>query len=199
MSSLVVLTAFLGLFSLNQATLPGCKELITPLTLEDDSKIIMGKWIFLEGIADHHFFTDILKAVNSSWMEFGPSTLALANTLSLSQGNMLKGKCEFSNISTVLKDSTFYANETDTESEGKFLLSCPECLTMSFVSQFKNETIKSLYFFKRESNPTESDMDMYWKQAECLGFKREAQYSYDGVTGQFGFQALVVFIESHSF
>lgn len=49
----------------------------------------MGKWIFLEGIADHHFFTDILKAVNSSWMEFGPSTLALANTLSLSQGNML--------------------------------------------------------------------------------------------------------------
>lgn len=52
---------------------------------------------------------------------------------------------------------------------------------------------------ERESNPTESDMDMYWKQAECLGFKREAQYSYDGVTGQFGFQALVVFIESHSF
>jgi len=52
---------------------------------------------------------------------------------------------------------------------------------------------------ERESNPTQSDMDMYWKQAECLGFKREAQYSYDGVTGQFGFQALVVFIESLRF
>uniref|UniRef100_A0A8C1F8X2 Uncharacterized protein n=1 Tax=Cyprinus carpio TaxID=7962 RepID=A0A8C1F8X2_CYPCA len=128
MSTSVVLAALLGLFSLNQASLPDCKELITPRTLEDDNKSIMGKWIFLEGIADHHLFTDILKTVNSSWMEFGPSTLA--KTLTLSQGDML------------------------------------------------------------ESNRTESDMDTYWKQAECLGFKRETQYSYDGVTGQFGFQCL---------
>ncbi|KAF4104975.1 saxitoxin and tetrodotoxin-binding protein 1-like [Onychostoma macrolepis] len=180
MYTLVVLTALLGLFSLSQASLPDCKELITPLTLEDDKKSIMGKWIFLEGIADHHLFTDNLKTVNSSWVEFGPSTLA--NTLTLSQGNMLKGKCEFSTINTIFKDNTFYANENDTISEGKFLPSCPDCTTISFISQFKNETIKSLYFFKRESNSTQSDMDTYWKQAECLGFKRETQYSYDGVT-----------------
>ncbi|XP_058654559.1 saxitoxin and tetrodotoxin-binding protein 1-like [Onychostoma macrolepis] len=180
MYTLVVLTALLGLFSLSQASLPDCKELITPLTLEDDKKSIMGKWIFLEGIADHHLFTDILKTVNSSWVEFGPSTLA--NTLTVSQGNMLKGKCEFSTINTIFKDNTFYADENDTISEGKFLPSCPDCTTVSFISQFKNETMKSLYFFKRESNSTQSDMDTYWKQAECLGFKRETQYSYDGVT-----------------
>ncbi|XP_067312596.1 saxitoxin and tetrodotoxin-binding protein 1 [Pseudorasbora parva] len=174
MSSLVVLTALLGLFSLNQATLPDCKELITPLTLEDDKKSIMGKWIFLEAIADHDFFTSTLKTVNSAWIEFGPGTLR--------QGNMLNGKCEFIAINTVFKDSIYYSNENDIIAAGKFLPTCPECLTMSFVSQFKNETIKSLYFFKRESNPTESDMDLYWKQAECLGFKREVQYSYDGVT-----------------
>ncbi|XP_067312597.1 saxitoxin and tetrodotoxin-binding protein 1-like [Pseudorasbora parva] len=182
MSSLVVLTALLGLFSLNQATLPDCKELITPLTLEDDNKSIMGKWIFLEGIADHDLFINILKTVNSSWIEFGPRNLTLGNTGTLRQGNMLNGKCEFSAINTVIKDNIHYSNETGILSTGKFLPSCPECLTMSFVSQFKNETIKSLYFFKRESNPTESDMDLYWKQAECLGFKREVQYSYDGVT-----------------
>ncbi|KAK9963355.1 hypothetical protein ABG768_006547 [Culter alburnus] len=181
MSSLVVLTALLGLFTLNQATLPGCKELITPLTLTDEFILsVMGKWIFLEGIADHQLFTDILKTVNSSWVEFGPSTLA--NSLTLSQGNMLNGKCEFSSFNTVFKEGTFHVNETDIITEGKFLPSCPECITLSFVSQFKNETVKSLYFFKRESNPTESDMDMYWKQAECLEFKRETQYSYDGTT-----------------
>ncbi|XP_026136489.1 saxitoxin and tetrodotoxin-binding protein 1-like [Carassius auratus] len=180
MSSSVVLIALLGLFSLSQASLPDCKDLITPLTLEDDYKSIMGKWIFLEGIADHQLFTDILKTVNSSWVEFGPSTLA--NTLTLSQGNMLKGKCEFSNVNGTVKDNTFHVNENGTITEGKFLPSCPDCTTMSFISQFKNETIKSLYIFKRESNPTESDMDTYWKQAECLGFKRETQYSYDGVT-----------------
>ncbi len=38
MSTSVVLTALLGLFSLSQASLPDCKELITPLTLEDDKK-----------------------------------------------------------------------------------------------------------------------------------------------------------------
>ncbi|XP_043113246.1 saxitoxin and tetrodotoxin-binding protein 1 isoform X2 [Puntigrus tetrazona] len=180
MSSSVVLTALLGLFSLSQASLPDCKELITPLTLEDDSKSIMGKWIFLEGIADHHLFTDILNTVNSSWVEFGPSPLA--NTLTLSQGNMLKGKCEFNTINLTVKENTFDANENGTISEGRFLPSCPECTTISFISQFKNETIKTLYFFKRESNPTQSDMDTYWKQAECLGFKREKQYSYDGAT-----------------
>ncbi|XP_016429044.1 saxitoxin and tetrodotoxin-binding protein 1-like [Sinocyclocheilus rhinocerous] len=180
MSTSVVLTALLGLFSLSQASLPDCKELITPLTLEDDNKSIMGKWIFLEGIADHHLFTAFLKTVNSSWVEFGPSTLA--NTLTLSQGNMLNGKCEFSTINGTVKDNAFYANENGTISEGKFLPSCPDCTTISFISQLKNETIKSLYFFKRESNPAQSDMDTYWKQAECLGFKRETQYSYDGVT-----------------
>jgi len=49
----------------------------------------MGKWIFLEGIADHQLFTDILMTVNSSWVEFGPSNLTLPNMVSLSQGNML--------------------------------------------------------------------------------------------------------------
>uniref|UniRef100_A0A8C1WZA8 Saxitoxin and tetrodotoxin-binding protein 1-like n=1 Tax=Cyprinus carpio TaxID=7962 RepID=A0A8C1WZA8_CYPCA len=180
MSTSVVLTALLGLFSLSQASLPDCKDLITTLTLEDDYKSIMGKWIFLEGIADHHLFTHILKTVNSSWVEFGPSTLA--NTLTISQGNMLKGKCEFSNINGTVKDNTFYANHNGTISEGKFLPSCPDCTTISIISQFQNETIKSLYFFKRESNPTQSDMDTYWKQAECLGFEKEPQYSYDGVT-----------------
>ncbi|KAK2906633.1 hypothetical protein QQF64_019898 [Cirrhinus molitorella] len=176
MSTSVVLTALLGLFSLSQASLPDCKQLITPLTLENDDKSIMGKWIFLEGVADHHLFIDILKTVNSSWVEFGP------NMLTLSQGNMLKGKCEFSSVNSTLKDSTFYVNENGTLTEGKFLSSCPDCLTMNFISQFKNETIRSLYFFKRTSDRTESDMDTYWKRAECLGFKRETQYSYDGVT-----------------
>ncbi|XP_052471265.1 saxitoxin and tetrodotoxin-binding protein 1 [Carassius gibelio] len=180
MSTSVVLAALLALFNLNQASLPDCKELITPRTLEDDNKSLLGKWIFLEGIADHHLFTDILKTVNSSWMEFGPSTLP--KTLTLSQGDMLNGKCRFCTINTTVNDSIWYANGNDVVSKGKFLPSCPDCLTLNFNSQVKNETIYSLYLFKRENNRTQSDMDNYWKQAECLGLKRETQYSYDGVT-----------------
>ncbi|XP_073676879.1 saxitoxin and tetrodotoxin-binding protein 2-like [Garra rufa] len=180
MSTSVVLTALLSLFSLSQASLPDCKELITPLTLEDDNKSIMGKWIVLEGVADHLLFINILKTVNSSWMEFGPSTLP--KTLTLNHGNMLKGKCEVVTINATVKESTLYTSTNGTVSEGKFLPSCPDCLTMNFISQFRNDTIKTLYLFKRENNRTESDMDTYWKQAECLGLKREKQYSYDGVT-----------------
>ncbi|KAK2890957.1 hypothetical protein QQF64_007093 [Cirrhinus molitorella] len=180
MSTSVVLTALLSLFSLSQASLPDCKELIAQRTLEDDNKSIMGKWIVLEGVTDHLLFTNILKTVNSSWLEFVPSTLP--NTLTLRHGNMRKGKCEVITVNTTVKESTLYTNANGTVSEGKFLPSCPDCLTINFITQFKNETIKTLYLFKRENNRTESDMDMYWKQAECLGFKRESHYFYDGVT-----------------
>ncbi|XP_001922616.3 saxitoxin and tetrodotoxin-binding protein 2 [Danio rerio] len=175
MSAFVVLAA-LGLLG----TLPDCDELTKPQSLEDDYKSIMGKWIFHKGIADHQLFTQILKTVNSSWIEFGPSPLE--NTVTLSQGNMLNGKCEFSTTNAAIKDNTIYSDHNGTLSEGKFLLSCPDCLTISFVSQFKNETIKTLYFFKRDSKVEKVETDMYWKQAECLGFKTEDQYTYDGVT-----------------
>nr|XP_055034291.1 saxitoxin and tetrodotoxin-binding protein 2 isoform X1 [Misgurnus anguillicaudatus] len=182
MSRWVFLDALLlSLFSATQGTASNCEELTKPLILKDDNKsMIMGKWIFLEGIADHHLFTHILKTVNSSWIEFRPS--AFENTVILSQGNMLNGKCEFRSINTTVKDDSIYVIENETSTQGTFLPSCSDCITMSFISRFKNETIKSLYFFKRERNPNEFDLAMYWKQAECLGFRRESQYSYDGVT-----------------
>ncbi|XP_052006313.1 saxitoxin and tetrodotoxin-binding protein 2-like [Xyrauchen texanus] len=166
--------------SWSQATLLDCKGITTPLILEDNNKIIMGKWIFLEGIADHHLFTYILKTLNSSWIEFGPSSHP--NSVALSQRDMLSGKCQFKAINATLQNSSFYVSENYTVTQGKFLPSCLDCVTINFISQFNKTTINSLYLFKRESHRTESDMDMYWKQAECLGLKRESQYSYDGVT-----------------
>ncbi len=91
-----------------------------------------------------------------------------------------KGTCVFSTINTIFKENTFYAKgkltkayfrsnswvrstnecyagvwsiENDTISEGMFLPSCPDCTTISFISQFKNETIKTLYFFSKSQNP----------------------------------------------
>ncbi|XP_065098868.1 saxitoxin and tetrodotoxin-binding protein 2 [Paramisgurnus dabryanus] len=181
MSCWVFMVALLlSLFSATQATASNCEELTKPLILKHDNKSIMGKWIFLEGIADHLLFTNILKTVNSSWIEFRPS--AFENTVILSQGNMLNGKCEFKTINSTVKDGSIYATHNETSTEGKFLPSCSDCITMSFISSFKNETIKSLYFFKKDNKPNEFDLAMYWKQAECLGFRRESQYSYDGVT-----------------
>ncbi|KAA0709592.1 hypothetical protein E1301_Tti003983 [Triplophysa tibetana] len=180
MSNRLFSAALLCLFSISQATVLKCEEVTKPLILEDDYKSIMGKWIFLEGIADHHLFTSILKTLNSSWIFFGPGSHA--DTLTLSQGYMLGGKCVYQTHNTTVEDNTHYFSTNDTSTESKFLPSCSECLTMSFISKVKNETIKSIYFFKRQSPQNENDLALYWKQAECLGFKREPQYSYDGVT-----------------
>ncbi len=180
MSNWLFSAALLCLFSISQAAELKCEEVTKPLMLEEDYKSIMGKWIFLEGIADHHLFTSILKTLNSSWIFFGPRSHA--ETVTLSQGNMLGGKCVYQTINTTVKDSTVYAIENVTSTEGKLLPSCSNCLTLSFISKVKNETIKSLYFFKRQSPQNENDLALYWKQAECLGFRREPQYSYDGVT-----------------
>ncbi|KAI4896530.1 hypothetical protein NFI96_015409, partial [Prochilodus magdalenae] len=54
---------------------------------------------------------------------------------------------------------------------------------MHFTSHFQNKTINSLYLFTKAHGASKSDMEQYWKQAECLGFKKEPQFSYDGVTG----------------
>ncbi|XP_056626028.1 saxitoxin and tetrodotoxin-binding protein 2 [Triplophysa dalaica] len=180
MSNRLFSAALLCLFSISQANVLKCEEVTKPLILEDVYKSIMGKWIFLEGIADHHLFTSILNTLNSSWIFFGPGSHA--DTFTISQGNMLAGKCDYQTDNTTVKDSTLYRIENDTLTEGKLLPSCSDCFTMSFISKVKNETIKSLYFFKRQSPQNENDLALYRKQAECLGFRREPQYSYDGVT-----------------
>ncbi|KAL7886227.1 hypothetical protein AOLI_G00065220 [Acnodon oligacanthus] len=169
---------FLVLLTISQAADPSCEDLTKPLVLEDDYSSIMGKWIFTEGIANHPLFTNILLTVNSSWVEFAPSSLK--DTVILSQGNMLNGKCEFTTINATVKNNTFFATEKEIMSEGDFLPSCSGCLTMHFNSQINSTTINTLYLFTKA--PKASEMDQYWKQAECLGFKKEPQFSYDGVT-----------------
>ncbi|XP_037396301.1 saxitoxin and tetrodotoxin-binding protein 2-like [Pygocentrus nattereri] len=170
---------FLVLLAISQAADPSCKDLTKPLVLEDDYSSMMGKWIFTEGIANHPLFTNILLTVNSSWVEFAPSSLK--DTVILSQGNMLNGKCEFTTINATVKNNTFFATEKEITSEGDFLPSCSGCLTMHFTSQINSTTINTLYLFTKAPKAPKSDMDQYWKQAECLGFKKEPQFSYDGV------------------
>ncbi|KAK2906632.1 hypothetical protein Q8A67_005617 [Cirrhinus molitorella] len=121
-----------------------------------------------------------MRSLNSSWMAFGPSTLP--NTIIFSHGNMLEGNCGVHYVNATVKDNTFHTDANGIVSVGNFLPSCPDCLTVNFISHYNNETIKTLYFTKRDNNRTESDVDMYLKQAECLGFQRESHYSYNGVT-----------------
>ncbi|KAG9272249.1 saxitoxin and tetrodotoxin-binding protein 2-like [Astyanax mexicanus] len=179
-SGIISTLAFLSLLGLNQAAGPNCEGLTKPLDLKDDYSSIMGRWIFTEGIADHDLFTNILKTVSSSWVAFSPGSSK--DTVILTQGNKLNGTCEFQMDNTTIKNSTIYVTEKEIPTEGNLIPSCPECLAFSFTSQVKNETVKSLYFFTRSPKVSESEKDLYWKQAACLGFRTEPQYSYDGVT-----------------
>ncbi|XP_049339948.1 saxitoxin and tetrodotoxin-binding protein 2 isoform X2 [Astyanax mexicanus] len=179
-SGIISTLAFLSLLGLNQAAGPNCEGLTKPLDLKDDYSSIMGKWIFTEGIANHELFKNMLKIVNSSWLEFAPSSLK--DTIIFKQGNKRYGICFLENINATVKNSTFFASDKHSASEGTFLPSCPECLTISFTHQARNESINSLFLLTKSPKVSESEKDLYWKQAVCLGFKKEPQFSYDGVT-----------------
>ncbi|KAK1803965.1 hypothetical protein P4O66_003903 [Electrophorus voltai] len=68
-------------------------------------------------------------------------------------------------------------NDTFSLNEGNMMNGTCQCTTM-------NITLESsvLHVNERAGKPSASQLDMYWNQAECLGFKKEIQFSYDGVT-----------------
>ncbi|KAJ8005735.1 hypothetical protein DPEC_G00120990 [Dallia pectoralis] len=65
--------ALLALVSMSVAFAPDCKDLIKPLVLEDHSEI-HGKWIYVMGSADHLFFQNALKTLQSSWIDLSPKS-----------------------------------------------------------------------------------------------------------------------------
>ncbi|KAL7863579.1 hypothetical protein SRHO_G00125630 [Serrasalmus rhombeus] len=170
---------FLSLLAVHQAADPNCEDVIKPSVLEDS---VIGKWLLIEGISNNPKLTNILKMMNSSWMEFSPGLSK--DTLILRRGGMLHGDCQISSMNITFKNSTFYASVNNVTIVIDLLHSCSDCMTLSFRRQMENTTMRSLFLLTKRPKASESEMDLYWKQAECLGFKREPQFSYDGVTGQ---------------
>uniref|UniRef100_A0A3B3SS29 Apolipoprotein M n=1 Tax=Paramormyrops kingsleyae TaxID=1676925 RepID=A0A3B3SS29_9TELE len=67
------LSAIVGLLTTSSATPLGCEERIRTLTLHDLNPIA-GKWIFIEGTTNAEKYGSVLERVNSSWVEFLPTS-----------------------------------------------------------------------------------------------------------------------------
>ncbi|KAG7461561.1 hypothetical protein MATL_G00192440 [Megalops atlanticus] len=169
--------AVLSLLSLSAASPLHCQDPVQPLVLDDLTRI-SGKWIFLEGAADHPKYANILKVVNSSWIEI--VLTARNDTTILIQGNKINGKCLHSTQNmTILDRTTTHVSHENGTTNGTFLPTCPDCLLMSFSSLDQGDVIRSLYIFGRERKLSASDWEMYRRQAECLGFP-QPHFTYDG-------------------
>ncbi|KAG7461129.1 hypothetical protein MATL_G00206750 [Megalops atlanticus] len=168
--------ALLSLLSLSAASPLHCQDLVKPLVLDDLTRI-SGKWIVLEGAADHPEFVHTLKMTNSSWMDI---VLTSRNdTTILIQGHMIDGKClHFAQNMTISDHTTIHLRYGNTIANGTFLPTCPDCLVMSFTSLLQGEIARSLYMSGRERKLSASDWEMYRKQAECLGFP-QPHFTYD--------------------
>lgn len=163
------------------------KEMCEPLLKHQeitDLTQLMGKWVFLEGFVSHKMFIDFLKTVSSAWMDWTPTPDT--DNILMTQGNKLNGNCVFSRSNGSMVNSVFHATEIyegqALTTKGWVLPSGKDTLIMRLDSIMGGQKIYALYMFGRSSQASATDKGNFQKQAECLGWIRQAHYTYDGVT-----------------
>ncbi|XP_018601738.2 uncharacterized protein LOC108930807 [Scleropages formosus] len=175
---LLLATAVLTLLSTSFAGPLHCEDSVKQLFLKDLNSI-KGKWIFISGTTTHQKYASILQVVNSSWVEFSPTS---QNEICIfNQGNMINGTCHYSSANLTFLNSTFTVTHENATSTGILLHTCPDCLLMSFITLDNGEMIQSFYILGRAKKLSISDLEAFNRQAKCLGFP-EAPFMYDGET-----------------
>uniref|UniRef100_A0A3P9PSH8 Uncharacterized LOC103472539 n=1 Tax=Poecilia reticulata TaxID=8081 RepID=A0A3P9PSH8_POERE len=175
-----------GLFS--GCTASSCEE--KKLTEYDE---IYGKVNFLAGYTDHDFHGDMLKLTESSWVNITKSPKG-NNEIVMIQGSNINGTCLKNTQSMNIEGNTITSSILNMTSESHVLPSCDGCLVLMINSTTKNVKIliqlfklsasntqeeisaRSLYFLGRGSAMAESDMELFKKQASCLGFSGEPNF-----------------------
>ncbi|CAG07885.1 unnamed protein product [Tetraodon nigroviridis] len=161
--------ALLALCSLAAASDPRCEELVEP---QCNHTQVIGKWIFHAGISELKETEDELKAINSSWIEI--SAVADSKEMVLRWGDRNNEKCDYGsfkyNFSSNISKVTFEYNST--AFVGNYLKSCPDCLVW-MDTMTNNEKGRSLYIFTKNGSLEDSYLEMFKKQASCVGFSGE--------------------------
>ncbi|KAJ8342907.1 hypothetical protein SKAU_G00328350 [Synaphobranchus kaupii] len=171
----LTVAAVLSLLSVSAALPLNCEDLIQPLALNKTE--ISGKWIFIQGTADHQKYNAILKTVNSSLIDV---VLSSHNGTSVfRQRNMMNGKCHYSAQDMTFSNNTFHVSHENGTATSAILPACPDCLVLSLTSVDAGDIIKSLYVFGRTRKLSDAALEMYQKQVECLGFPQPS-FIYDG-------------------
>ncbi|XP_071375296.1 uncharacterized protein [Centroberyx affinis] len=169
-----------GLYLSSSAPTPeDCQRLLTPLPLENLTKI-HGRWNFIEGFTDHEIFDSILKTVNSTWFRITPSPSS-NNTLTVSEENMMNGKCHNSVHNMTVIDDTMVFTYYNSTSTVQTLQACSDCLVFSIGSILSDVgvIVSSLNVLGRSSALEESDLETFRQQAECLRLSQPPNFHYD--------------------
>ncbi|KAL0979271.1 hypothetical protein UPYG_G00183050 [Umbra pygmaea] len=168
--------ALLALATLSASIAPDCKELIKPLVLEDHTEIY-GKWIYVMGTADHLFFQNALRTLQSSWIDL----LATSDhkVVTLRWGDRIDGKCVVGSTIATINGTTSTVQLHLSEHKGQYLETCPDCLLWSDTTRNGDITGRYLLLFTRTGQMDPTYLDTYRKQAECLNFP-DTHHTYDG-------------------
>ncbi|XP_060915732.1 uncharacterized protein LOC132991121 [Labrus mixtus] len=185
-----------GLFLSSSAQTPEeCKPLVTPLSMADLS-VMYGRMNFLVGYVDNGIFNDILKTTESSWVNISMSTSS-PNDLVMAEHNKINGTCMRSNFTVNIEGDTAKVEMAKVSSTFQSLPTCDGCMVFSINSTSMDINIllqkmnfsspidkpefnaRTLYLLARGTTLEESDLEVFKKQASCLGFTGEPNFHYN--------------------
>uniref|UniRef100_W5M0M9 Lipocalin/cytosolic fatty-acid binding domain-containing protein n=1 Tax=Lepisosteus oculatus TaxID=7918 RepID=W5M0M9_LEPOC len=164
----MVLLYFAAVFSiaaLSSAAPLQCEGTVKPLIIEDPTEIF-GKWFLLAAATDYKVYQDMLKDLQSSWIEFSPLT---ANTTVLNQGYKMNTCIWTSTVMNMINNSGVLTFEFLGNTTGTVMETCPECLLLDLTSREGEHLAHSFYIFARSRELRLEYREEYLKQLYCLG------------------------------
>ncbi|XP_023148870.2 uncharacterized protein LOC111583854 [Amphiprion ocellaris] len=170
-----------------------CEPLIRPLSMADPS-LLHGRTHLLVGYTDNDIFKAILNHTHSSWLNI---TAGEDGGLVITEANNMNGTCIGSKTNLTIEDDMARGLFADIQTGFHILPTCEGCLVFSVNSTaddikkilevFRVENpsdshefkARSVYLLGNKTTVKDSDMEYFKKQASCLGFHGEPDWTYN--------------------
>ncbi|KAL6100275.1 uncharacterized protein ACO6RY_01919 [Pungitius sinensis] len=158
--------------------------------------MMYGRTNLILGYTDNEKFNHVLRMTQSMWLTISPSPSS-PNAQIVYQHNKINGTCLLSKVNLTTDGSTGTASYLNITSEVHMLPGLEGFLVfsiqysirnldmmrsmMNVVSDTEAEDLKvhALYLMARETTLKDSAREHFRKQASCLGFSREPDFTYD--------------------
>ncbi|XP_077403884.1 uncharacterized protein LOC144036855 [Vanacampus margaritifer] len=177
-----------------------CAALLAPLPL-DDRQQLSGRRAFMSGYADHEAFKAILRITDSTRVNISAAAHN-DKDLHLYEEMTMNGTCYGTKLNISIDGTVASAKMHNISSVYHLLPTCAGCQVMSLNStasdlknfleafgihmdELSNEqmSVRALYLFAEEKEMKDSDLEHFKKQASCLGFSGEPDFTFDPKKG----------------
>uniref|UniRef100_G3P628 Uncharacterized protein n=2 Tax=Gasterosteus aculeatus aculeatus TaxID=481459 RepID=G3P628_GASAC len=172
-----------------------CRPLITPLSLADPT-VMYGRTNLMLGYTDTEILNNILRKTQSLWSTISQSPSS-PNTHILFQHNRINGTCLLSKVNLTIDGNTGSSSHLNITSVVQMLPGLEGFLVFSIESTIRDLdkivrmvnivgddtaeelNVRALYLMARETTLKDSDREHFRKQASCLGFSREPDFTHN--------------------